>query len=143
MKDVILVVAALVVVALSVLSVRMNEKATKFSKGLEEERYSRLVAEESVQKSAAKIVALSSELKSAQGKMAKVQAILDQEQNVNADLKAQFDRLAQAKSQLEEKLNTALKEADQQPKQKEEPVAEVPVKSEEPVASEPAEAAVQ
>jgi hypothetical protein len=68
MKDIILVIVLLIMVGLSVLVVRFGEKADKASKNLEEERYSRMVAEETLQKNAAKLTTLFSQLKDEQDK---------------------------------------------------------------------------
>lgn len=111
MKDVILVVVILISIALSVMVVRFNEKATKATKSLEEERYSRMVAEETLQKNAAKIASYESQIKSASDKMNKVQDILDQEKNVNSDLKKQYDALVDKKAELEQKLQEAINQA--------------------------------
>ncbi len=110
MKDIILVVVLLVMVSLLVLVVYLGGKANKATKSLEEERYSRMVAEETLQKNAAKMTTLSSQLKDDQDKMAKIEDILDQEKGVNTDLKKQYDALAQAKTDLEAKLLLALQE---------------------------------
>ncbi len=108
MKDILLVVSILLSIALTVVVVRFNEKATKAGKNLEEERYSRMVAEESLQKSAAKLATLEAKLKSADSKMTKIQDILDQEKGVNADLKQQYAKLAESKADLELKVKAAL-----------------------------------
>ena len=63
MRDIILVIVLLIMVGLSVLVVRFAEKANKAAKNLEEERYSRMVAEETLQKNAAKLTILFSQLK--------------------------------------------------------------------------------
>ena len=108
MKDVLLVIALLIAVALSVVVVRFNEKAVKAGKSLEEERYSRMVAEETLQKNAAKLTTMEAQMKAADAKMAKIQDILDQEKGVNSDLKQQYDKVAQAKAELEEKMKATL-----------------------------------
>ena len=86
-KDVVLVILGLLVVGLSVFLVRSFEKEHRALKGLEEERYSRMVAEESLQKNAAKLSA---------------------EKGVNADLKKQYAQLAEAKEALEAKVKAAV-----------------------------------
>lgn len=110
MKDIILVLAVLLSIGLTVVVVRFNEKSTKAIKNLEEERYSRMVAEESLQKGAAKLATLEAQLKSAESKMSKIQDVLEQEKDVNVDLKKQYEKLAQTKSELEEKVKLALEE---------------------------------
>ena len=110
MKDIILVISLLLAVGLSVVVVRFAEKADKAGKSLEEERYSRMVAEETLQKNDAKLATFQEQLKEDQNKMAKIEDILDQEKGVNADLKKQYDELTQAKLDLESKLQAALQE---------------------------------
>jgi len=110
MKDIILVVSLMVVVGLSVIVIRFAEKADKAGKNLEEERYSRMVAEETLQKNDAKLSTFEEQIKEAQNKMAKIQDILDQEKGVNSDLKKQYDELTEAKASLEAKLETVLQQ---------------------------------
>jgi len=110
MKDIILVVSLLLAVGLSVVVVRLAEKADKAGKSMEEEHYSRMVAEETLQKNSAKLTTLQEALKEDQDKMAKIEDILDQEKNVNSDLKKQYDQLSEAKANLETKLQTVLQE---------------------------------
>jgi len=110
MKDIILVISLLLAVGLSVVVVRFAQKADKAGKSLEEERYSRMVAEETLQKNDAKLVTFQQELKEDQDKMAKIVDILDQEKGVNSDLKKQYDQLTQAKTDLEARLETVLHE---------------------------------
>ena len=109
-KDVLLVICGLMTIGAVTLAVYSFEKGYKLSKSLEEERYGRMVAEESSQKSAAKLAALDNQLKSTQDKMAKFKDILDQEKGVNQDLKNQYEQLVQAKEGLESKLKAALEE---------------------------------
>ncbi|MBI3315182.1 MAG: hypothetical protein HYZ86_04530 [Candidatus Omnitrophica bacterium] len=109
-KDVVVVVLGLLVVGLSVFLVRSLEKEHRALKGLEEERYSRMVAEESLQKNAAKLSTMQEQIKVASDKMAKIQDIVEQEKGVNADLKKQYAQLAEAKEALEAKVKTAVQE---------------------------------
>lgn len=80
------------------------EKQNKLSKSLEEERYSRMVAEESSQKSAAKLAALEVQLRSAEDRMSKVKDVLDQEKGVNSDLKNQYDKMLKVRTDLENRV---------------------------------------
>ena len=110
MKDIILVISLLLAVGLSVFVVRFAQKADKAGKSLEEERYSRMVAEETLQKNDAKLTTFQQELKEDQDKMTKIVDILDQEKGVNSNLKKQYDELAQAKADLEAKLQMVLQQ---------------------------------
>ena len=109
-KDVVLVILGLLVVGLSVFLARSLEQERRAVKGLEEERYSRMVAEESLQKNAAKLSTMQEQIKSTSDKMAKIQDIVDQEKGVNADLKKQYAQLAEAKEALEAKVKAAVQE---------------------------------
>ena len=110
MKDIVLVISLLLAVGLSVVVVRFAEKADKAGKSLEEERYSRMVAEETLQKNDAKLTTYQEEVKEDQDKMSKIADILEQEKGVNSNLKKQYDDLSQAKADLEAKLDTVLHE---------------------------------
>ena len=109
-KDIFLVVLVLACVGLTGVLINILEKTNRVNKSLEEERYSRMVAEESLQKNAAKLSTLETQLKVANEKMAKVQDLIDQQKTVNMDLKKQFEDLNNAKIELESKLKTALEE---------------------------------
>ena len=110
MKDIILAISLLLVFGLLVVVVHFAQKADKAGKNLEEERYSRMVAEETLQKNDAKLTTYQEELKENKDKMAKIEDILDQEKGVNTDLKKQYDDLSEIKADLEAKLKTALQE---------------------------------
>ena len=109
-KDIILAVCVLVTVAAVAVSINSFERKNKLYKTLQEERYGRMVAEESLQKNSAKVATLENQLKTSEEKMAKVKQIVDQEKNVNSDLKGQYERLVKTKAALEDKLNSALQE---------------------------------
>ena len=107
-KDVGLVICALIAVGAIAVAVYAFERQNKLTKKLDEERYGRLVAEESSQKSAAKLAVLENQIKSADDKMAKLKDVLDQQKGVNSDLKEQYAKLAEAKAELEAKVKAAM-----------------------------------
>jgi len=107
-RDVLLAVCALITAGAVAVAVYALERQHKLTKGLEEERYSRMVAEESSQKSAAKLATLENQTKTVDDRMAKLKEVLDQEKTVNQDLKEQYDQLAKAKAELEGKLQAIL-----------------------------------
>ncbi len=110
MKDIILVVMILLSIFLSVMVMRFNDKATKVGKNLDEERYSRMVAEQSLLKNTEKLASIERQLKTATDKMSKVQDILDQEKNVNQELKDQYEKLSKTKAELEDKLQETIRQ---------------------------------
>ena len=110
MKDILLVISLLMAVGLLVVVVRFAQKVDKAGKSLEEERYSRMVAEETLQKNDAKLSTLSEELQEDQDKMAKIEDILNQEKGLNVSLKQQYDEMIQTKVELEAKLQKVIQE---------------------------------
>jgi chromosome segregation ATPase len=85
-----------------------KNQITGMSKALETERYSRLVAEEKAINSVSKIKQLQGELEENEKKIAKVQDLLKEQKNLNKDLDNQFQKLAKAKSQLEQEIQTLI-----------------------------------
>lgn len=110
MRNIFLAILSLVVVALLVMVISFYQKASKYTKSYEEEKYNRMVAEESLQKNAAKVVTLEAQLKTANEKMEKIQDLIEQEKSVNLDLKKQYDALSKIKSDLQNKLKTTIDE---------------------------------
>ena len=91
-KDILLIIFAILTAASVAVAVVTFEKQNKLGKSLEEEKYSRMVAEESSQKSAAKVATFENQLESANDKMTKLKDILDQQKGGNEDLKGQYDK---------------------------------------------------
>ena len=108
MKDILFVFVLLVSICTSVILFRFNQEKAKVEKNLQQERYNRIVAEENSEKNVAQIHRLEKELKGAQDKFAQIENILDQQKDVNADLRAQFEKIEAAKLELEAKLQSAL-----------------------------------
>ncbi len=109
-KDIFLVILGLFCVGLIVALVGVLEKANKVNKSLDEERYGRMVAEESLQKNSAKLSILESQLKKANEKMKNVQDLIDNQKSANVDLQKQFQEVSDLKADLEAKLKIALEE---------------------------------
>ena len=74
-KDIFLVILSFALLGLLAAVFLMSEKTSKARKNLEEERYSRMVAEESLQKNAAKLSTLEAQLKAANVKMMRIKSI--------------------------------------------------------------------
>ncbi len=107
-KNVLLVILVLISVGLLVMVVAVLEKENKVRKSLDEERYSRMVTEERLQIKEAKLVTLETQLKTANEKMAKVQMLIDQQKDLNADIQKQYSDLNKSKIELESKLKATL-----------------------------------
>jgi preprotein translocase subunit SecF len=103
-KDILLVVLVIAFIALLGLVLFVSEKANKVNKSLDEERYGRMVAEESLQKNAAKLSTLEAQLRLANLKMSNVQDLIDQQKSTNGDLQRQYGELLQSKVDLEAKV---------------------------------------
>ena len=107
-KDIFLIILAVALLGSLSVVFLMTEKTSKINKSLEEERYSRMVAEESLQKNAAKLSTLEAQLKAANERMTKVQDSISQEKSVNTDLQKQYEDLVKVKADLEAKLQAAV-----------------------------------
>lgn len=110
MKNIVLVGLLLVTAGLLILVINFYQKSNKYSKSYEEERYSRMVAEESLQKNAAKLATLEAQLKSTNDKMERVEVLIEQEKSINGDLQKQYEVLSKIKSDLEDKLKTTVEQ---------------------------------
>lgn len=124
-NSLLIVIASVVTVGALLFAFFAFEKQNKLGKSLEEEKYGRLVAEESSQKSAAKLAALEVQLRSAEDKMSKVKDVLDQEKGVNSDLKSQYEKLEQAKTELENKVKELAQQKDDADKKAQELAAKI------------------
>ena len=108
MKDILFIITLVVAIGASVVLVRNHQEKFQMEKSLQQERYSRLVAEENFEKNESKIKQMDLDLKLSQEKIVKIQKILDEEKNVNEDLKTQYEKLVAAKSEMEVKLKEAI-----------------------------------
>jgi peptidoglycan hydrolase CwlO-like protein len=93
-----------------ILLFRFNRENADVTKILEQERYSRMIAEEELQKSEYRIKKLEADLQTTQVKLSKSQEVLDKEKSQAARLKSQMQELDRAKSSLEKDLELARKE---------------------------------
>ena len=113
MKNFFLFVVLLVAAVSILLLVRFNKENTDVTRILEQERYSRMTAEEELQKGEYRIKKLEADLQTTQVKMSRNQEGLDKCRDENAGLKADLDRLSrQGRSEeddLREALDSALK----------------------------------
>jgi len=108
MKDILFIITLVIAIGASVVLVRNHQEKSKMEKNLQQERYSRLVAEENFEKNESKIKQLDLDLKLSEEKIVKIQRILDEEKNVNEELKVQYEKLISAKAELEDKLKEAI-----------------------------------
>jgi chromosome segregation ATPase len=90
------------------LVVRYYKENRDVSKILDQERYSRMVAEEELQKGEYRINKLEADLQTTQVKLSKLQENLDKERETKAELKAKLDSLSSTRESLEKNLQDAL-----------------------------------
>jgi len=105
-KNMTLPVAVAVAIIGCVLAVSANVTTSKMHQNLEKERYKRIVAEEQLQKTQAKIRSMGSELKAAQAKIGSIEEILNLGASAKKDLEAKLqgveDERAQMSSQIQQ-----------------------------------------
>ena len=116
-KDFFLVILIIISIGLSIVVFGSVEKINKIRKTLDEERYNRMVTEETLQKREAKLSTLGVQLKAAEDKMNRVQGLIVQEKDNNVSLQKQYEDLNRAKIDLEAKLKSALEEKNSLPVQ--------------------------
>ena len=113
MKNFLLFVVLLVAAVSILLLVRFNKENSDVTRILEQERYSRMTAEEELQKGEYRIKKLEADLQTTQVKMSRNQEGLDKCRDENAALKSDLERMSQqGRSQeddLRQDLDSALK----------------------------------
>lgn len=105
MKTSTVVLSIILAVVAVFFGVQNTQKASKAVAILDQERFSRMTAEEDLQVAQAKVSSLETEIKRAQGKLKSTETIMEQTKVMNEDLKARLDKAAQIKTRLEEKIN--------------------------------------
>ncbi len=82
-----------------------NQEVTRV---LNQERYSRMVAEEELQKGDYRIKKLGADLQTTQVKLSRAQESLDREREEKSGIKTEFNKLSERKDSLEKNLKSAL-----------------------------------
>ncbi len=103
-KNAILLVAVVLTIGSCLIAVSSGRAAQKMQQSLDQERYQRMVAEEKLEKSSLQIASLESELDSVKGKIQGIQAIMQDGNHANADLKIQLESITKVKESLEKQL---------------------------------------
>lgn len=110
MKNFFVILILLSAVISFILLFRFNRENADVTRILEQERYSRMIAEEELQKSEYRIKKLEADLQTTQVKLSKSQEVLDKEKSQAARLKSQMQELNRTKSALEKDLELVRKE---------------------------------
>ena len=111
MKNVFMLIIVVVAIMSIVLAVRYNKNAYKIQQDLNNERYSRMVAEENLQNATVKISSLENKLTKNQEKIQSIQTSLDRAKTTNDELTKQLKGVAddnEMMAQKIEELNTLI-----------------------------------
>ena len=104
MKATMVVLAIMLTVLSAGLAIRYNLNASNALKDLNQERFMRMTAEESLEKSNDKISSIDAELKRTQSKMNGLEKALEQANAFNEDLKSRLNKAAEIKNNLDGKI---------------------------------------
>ena len=104
MKVVAIVLAVALVVFCFGLAIYFNQNVLQARKVLESERYTRLTAEESLEKAASQIRNLESELERAQAKVKSAEKLLEQTKSLNAQLQERVAEGATLQKSLQQRI---------------------------------------
>lgn len=104
MKVVAIVLAVVLVVFCFGLAIHFNQNVLQARKVLESERYTRLTAEESLEKAAAQIRNLENELERARAKTKSAEKLLEQTQSLNAQLQERVAEGATLQKSLQQRI---------------------------------------
>lgn len=104
MKIVAIILAVILVVLSFGLAVHYNQNALTVRRDLDRERYSRIVAEENLDKASVRMKSLETEIAKLQKKSQSTEKSLGEIKESSADLERQLDQLIQTRTSLETKV---------------------------------------
>ena len=104
LKTKMLLLAIVLMVTFLLMALSSNQTVGHIKRDLNQERYKRIVAEENLSKSFAKINALETELSGMRDKIQSVQTILQEGKSEASGLKVQLERMTKAKEAMEKKI---------------------------------------
>jgi len=104
LKNKILLLVIVLMVGSLLMALSSNQAVGHIKRDLDQERYKRIVAEENLSKSSAKINGLEIALSATRDKIQSVQTILQEGKSETTDLKVQLERMTKAKEALEKKI---------------------------------------
>lgn len=103
-KYLVIALAAVVALLSCLLAARYNTSASKAKLELDQERYNRMTAEESLEKVNSKASALENDLRTSEAKFKSLETLLKQTVTINDDLKSQINKVNQVKEALDKKM---------------------------------------
>ncbi len=104
MRSVIYAVIIVVMIGSCLVAITANNNADELRQSLNQERYTRMVTEEKLQKANSRIKSIEDQLAETQNKIKSVQTILQEGQSTNTDLKTQLENVTQTKNSLEKRI---------------------------------------
>lgn len=105
MKNKNVILAAILSVCCLVIAFFSTAETKKVKSTLNEERYTRLEAEDKLNKALTDVKSLETELKNSKAKAESIQTILEQEKTATSNLKDELDKLVHLNKQLEGQVN--------------------------------------
>ncbi|MCD4780520.1 MAG: hypothetical protein K8S27_08245 [Candidatus Omnitrophica bacterium] len=113
MRILIYLISFVIIAASIAFAVYYNNEADQATQSLEHERYSRMMAEEGLEKAKGTITALEAEMNRINVKIKGTKVMLEQATSTNKNLKTRLDRALQAKDDLRERIQTLQNELKQ------------------------------
>lgn len=104
MKNTVIVVSIIVALSSAYAAYFFGQKADRSSKDLNEERYNRMIAEESLEKSRSKLTSLQVELTRVQTEQRSKEKMLKDQNLTASELKSQLDQIAKDRQAAEDKI---------------------------------------
>ena len=109
LKDKALVVIFILMIGSCLMALSSNQISGRMRQDLDRERYLRIVAEENLNKAGSKISSLEAESSAFKDKIQGIQAVLEEGQEKNSDLRTQLESISKTKSALERKIEALQK----------------------------------
>lgn len=104
MKVIAVIIAGVLVIFCFGVAVHFNQNVLQARKILENERYTRLTAEENLEKAAAQIRGLESEIGRSQAKVKSTEKLLEQAKSVNIELQEKVEEAARLQKSLQQRM---------------------------------------
>lgn len=105
MKALLVIILAVILSTCVSLTYRYHKDSEKSVKNLNDERYSRMIAEEDLKNAQTEIKTIKADLERTQIKLKSLDASLEQQKMVNGDLKSRLTKAAELRTEMEKKIN--------------------------------------
>jgi len=108
LKDKILILTVILSIGCLAIAVIASQKVNRNQQDLVQERYKRMVAEESLQKAQTKVKILRNDIVNVQNQVQGLQTILEKEKTLSSDLRTELEKLDKLNEVLENEPKKAL-----------------------------------